>query len=670
MTGASVAAKVLRAALLTLGIGAVVVALGTLVAYWDDVVDFFKGVTEESKRAAEMEKQLAEATDEAGKAYAKAYAEVGGYIDRINTFNGTKAQENELVKELNSKYGQQLGFYNSLAQWKEVLQKKGKAYCEMLLKEGEAQAILNKYTEAYVNLLEVRRKADSGEYDHWYNTKAGDEAERQRQINAAEEDMNKWLEMYKAKMKEAEGIKFDFNIGGYTETKRSGSSSAKQAKREQEELRKAEDLLLQIVEETAERRRQAINSQYDRQIEDIKKKLETEKGITTKMREAMNTQIEALEKLKVKKLSELDSQFISDEIKRSQKRIELKLAAVKKESDEYYELRLQSLMNEQRLAEEAAKREAVTEEEKQQNLLLIRQKYGAMADALLDEQTNERIRKQEEAIKREYETKILESSLANGADGENPEIEKLRLQMEEKQALLQAAQQLEGETEEEFYLRKLQMQEEYNNSKKALADAEVQMEQAKLQAIAGVLNSTAELMEAFGEDSKGLAQASKILALGEIAVNTGKAISAGVAQAQSVPFPYNLAAIATTVATILSNIATAVKTVKSAKFAEGGNVTGAGTATSDSIPAMLSNGESVLTAAATQMFAPALSTFNQLGGGVPIVSTSSSQTEVGEDMLARAVAKGMSEGPRPVVSVEEIKRVSDRVEVLENLGTV
>lgn len=214
------------------------------------------------------------------------------------------------------------------------------------------------------------------------------------------------------------------------------------------------------------------------------------------------------------------------------------------------------------------------------------------------------------------------------------------------------------------------MQEEYNNSKKALADAEVQIEQAKLQSIAGVLNSLSGLMEAFGEDSKGLAQASKILALGEIAVNTGKAISAGVAQAQAVPFPANIAAIATTVATILSNVATAIKTVKSAKFAEGGLVTGEGTATSDSIPARLSNGESVLTAAATQMFAPALSAFNQLGGGVPIVSTNSAREEVGEDMLARAVAKGMSEGPRPVVSVEEIKRVSDRVEVLENLGTV
>ena len=55
---------------------------------------------------------------------------------------------------------------------------------------------------------------------------------------------------------------------------------------------------------------------------------------------------------------------------------------------------------------------------------------------------------------------------------------------------------------------------------------------------------------------------SKTLALAEIAINTGKAIAAGVAQAQSVPFPANIAAIATTVTTILANIATAINTVK------------------------------------------------------------------------------------------------------------
>lgn len=104
-------------------------------------------------------------------------------------------------------------------------------------------------------------------------------------------------------------------------------------------------------------------------------------------------------------------------------------------------------------------------------------------------------------------------------------------------------------------------------------------------------------------------------------------------------------------------------------FAVGGLVTGDGTGTSDSIHARLSNGESVMTAKATSMFSPILSVFNQLGGGVPIV-VNNGGSQMGEDMLAAAVAKGMAMAPQPVVSVEEIQRVTRRVEVLENLSKI
>lgn len=447
----------------------------------------------------------------------------------------------------------------------------------------------------------------------------------------------------------------------------SGMSATEIAKREQAEVRKAEDLLTQIVLQTAEERRMILERSYDRQIEDIRARLDKEKNLTATMREAMNLQIETLEKIKQKKLAELDSKNIIDEVNREQKRIELKLAWLKKESDESFTLRLEQLVNERTLAEEQAKLEEVSEEEKQQNLLLIRQKYSKLIDQLNDEQINAGIKKQEEAIKKEYETKILEAETEEG--NTDMEMDKLRLQMEERKALLDAAQQLEGETEAEFYQRKLQMQADYNEAKRELNDKEVEVEQAKYEALSGLINGVSQVAEAFGDQSKTLAKASKILALGEIAINTGKAIAAGVAQAQSVPYPGNILAVATTVATVLTNIATAVKTVKSAKFAHGGAVYGSGTATSDSIPARLSNGESVMTAAATSMFAPALSAMNQLGGGVPIV-VRGGQSEIGEEMLANAFAKGMARSPRPVVSVEEINNVQARVETLENLGAV
>lgn len=242
-------------------------------------------------------------------------------------------------------------------------------------------------------------------------------------------------------------------------------------------------------------------------------------------------------------------------------------------------------------------------------------------------------------------------------------IQELQTSLAQENEILDNMKRQENETEEEYDRRKIAQ-------KQKTKEIEVQIETSKVDSIKQLYDDLTNAIDALGEVNEGFAKLSKVIALGEIAVNTGKAIVAGVAQAQSVPFPGNIAAIATTVATILANIATAIKTVKSAKFATGGLVTGPGTGTSDSIPAQLSNGESVMTARTTELFAPILSSFNQMGGGVPINITASSNQTMGEDMLARAVAKGVQMMPNPVVSVTEINTVGKRVEVLENLESL
>lgn len=260
-----------------------------------------------------------------------------------------------------------------------------------------------------------------------------------------------------------------------------------------------------------------------------------------------------------------------------------------------------------------------------------------------------------------YKNRIAEAKLL----GQNT----LALEVEAKKAELETLHQLEEESDEEFKARQLAAQQAYVDAKKALADYEVQIEVGKWNAIGSAMNALSGLLGEFSEESKAAAVASKALALGEIAIKTGVALAGGIAQAQSVPFPANIAAIATTVATIIANIATAVKTVKSAKFSTGGYVSGEGTGTSDSIPAMLSNGESVNNARSTSMFAPIYSSLNQMGGGVPIVATQTASQVQGEEMLARAFAKGMSEADIRV-GVDEITRVQNRVKVVENLGVL
>lgn len=444
-------------------------------------------------------------------------------------------------------------------------------------------------------------------------------------------------------------------------------SAEKMAKKEEAEIRKAEDLLTQLIEQTAEQRRKQIEVQYNRQIEDLRKRLETEKGLTVNAKKAITAQMVALEQIKEKKLTDFDMTVKDEAIKREQVYIQNMLASVEKGSKEEYHLKVKAINDAYRLELDAASKQVMSEKEKNDLLASINAKYYEQEQQAYKEYHNKLLEEQKKAIEDRYKAKILETEInSNGTD----ELGVLQLQMEEKQALLEAAQQKEGETIEAFNLRKLQLEQDYQQAKKEVGEKEIEIERGKYEAISGMIEATAKVAEAFSENSKGLAKASKVLALAEIAINTGVALAQGIKQAQSVPFPANIAAIATTVTTILANVASAIKMVKSAKFASGGLVTGPGSETSDSIPARLSNGESVMTASATRMFAPVLSVFNQIGGGVPIMSPAGGSGQMGEEYLARAVARGFAMAPRPVVSVEEINNTAGRVETIERVATI
>lgn len=459
------------------------------------------------------------------------------------------------------------------------------------------------------------------------------------------------------------------------EKKKKGITAEEYAKKETAEIRKAEDLLMQLVEETAEQRRKAIAVQYDRQIEDLKTRISTEKGLTINAKNAMYSQIDSLTKIKEKKLSEFDMQVKDEAIKREQVYIQNMLASVEKGSKEEYQLKIKQINDAYQLELDEANKQVMNEEEKNNLLSSITAKYYEEEKQAYEDYHNALIDKQTKAIEDRFKEKSLELQI-NGDGGEDDELAQLQIKADEKLALLEAAQQREGETIEQFNLRKLQLEADYQDAKKALKEEEqkqkeeaFQKDMERYQAVGSMMGSISELAAAFGEKSKGLAKASKALALAEIAINTGVAIAEGIKQAQKAGgFPANIVAIATTVAAIMSGITSAIKTVKSAKFAHGGLVTGEGTETSDSIPAQLSNGESVLTAQATRMFAPALSAFNQIGGGVPIIAGNANGQQLGEEMLARAFARGAAMLPNPVVSVEEISNTQIRIQTIERLS--
>lgn len=485
---------------------------------------------------------------------------------------------------------------------------------------------------------------------------------------------------------------------GKTKTKGSKSgksgkdSAAEAAKEEAQLLRKAEDELLKITMESVESRRKKVELSYKRQIENYQKMLVEKKNLTEASRTAILSIIDSLQKQQIEALAKFDAEEIKKEIEHKEKLNQLKLEAVKEGTDQEFELRRQSLANQQAIAEQEAILAYENETEKQEALKAIRERYANERTALDEEQAQLKLDRQKQELENEiaeleYAQSERELRQMEGYQMDEEHYQEWRQrgleEMDEHQAELLTKQeeaaaaelealiargQLSTQTTEEFEAEVIAAKQKSAEAQKKTNDVIIKNEQAKAQAMKAITGGLTQLLDALGESNSAFAKMSKIITLAQIAIDTGKALSAGIASASSMPFPANLAAIATTVATILANVATAISTVKSAKFATGGKVTGPGTGTSDSIPAMLSNGEFVMTAAATRMFEPLLMTMNNIGRGVPMQVLNSSQTINQAEMLTDSFESAARE-IKPVVSVVEITEAQDRVEMIENLDT-
>lgn len=421
-------------------------------------------------------------------------------------------------------------------------------------------------------------------------------------------------------------------------------------KKEITALRALRDAENSLIEDSAEKQRAAINASYDDQIEDLKRYLETEKNLTPKAKSAVNETIDRLNKKRTADLAKVNEKEMRNQLQQEADYIRQKLELATEGDYQEYDLKAKLLKKEMEI--ELSNTELTAEQKK-----LIEARYQKKLDEMTSEHEREKQEKAMKAFELELSNRLAEAKIA----GED----ELQVELENAKKRLDTLQQLEGESDAEFKARQLEAQQEYLDAQQAIADREVEIQRTKYEAIEQITGALSGLFEELGESNKTFTILSKTLALAEIAINTGKAISSAVAASAGKGL-FGLAEIATLVTTIISNMTAAIGIVNSAKFAKGGLVEGSGTGTSDSIPAMLSNGESVMTARATSMFAPILSYMNQAGGGVPIVVEKGSQA-MGEDMIARAVAKGVK-GIQPVVSVTEINKVGSQVNVVENLG--
>lgn len=529
-----------------------------------------------------------------------------------------------------------------------------------------------------------------------------------------------------------------------------------QAKKEQEVLKAAHDAMLATMEDTIEKRRIQIETQYNDEINKLKSRLATERNLTATARDAINETIKYKEIKKNQELEKLSDENIKQEVARQQKYIDARLSVVQKGSAEELALKKQKIEEETKLSlnnlkndsktgtldatekrdnaknemnaakakldsdkENGADADTIAKDQEAYNAKVAA--YQAMEEALtnitaqyeqerIDIETRARQQKaqadlefaqQQEADRQqvfanrlaelqmegEQQTELLQNLNTLGLDvqtqNERDQLDVQQQAAQEKLDYLQQFQQQEGESEDEYTQRladvgmtRLDVETQNTEARKNLADVsaqinqgEIKNEEAKQKAFQSVGTSMISMLDTLGESNSAFAKMSKIITLAQIAIDTGKALSAGIASASSLPYPANLAAIATTVATVLANVATAISTVKSAKFAEGGKVIGPGTGTSDSINAQLSNGEYVMTAKATRMFEPMLAAMNAIGSGVPIASSRNFSVVQNTQDMTDSFTEAAQE-IKPIVSVVEITDAQNRVETIQNIDNV
>lgn len=177
-------------------------------------------------------------------------------------------------------------------------------------------------------------------------------------------------------------------------------------------------------------------------------------------------------------------------------------------------------------------------------------------------------------IQDEEQRKIAETELALAnklAKIEGDSIAEVEL----RKNLEAIADQEIGEIKQEFRDKELAELEKQAKKKKAIEDKAVadvkkaEEDKKKLRmdgmtAAGSILGAIDQLVAASGNNSKEAVALQKTLAVAQIAIDTAKAIVGAIAQAQSVPYPGNLVAIATGVAAVVAGIASAVTTLNSA----------------------------------------------------------------------------------------------------------
>ena len=288
--GISNAAATALMATLTLGLS--VVITGLIVA-WNKYSDAQEEAARKAQERVEIESQ--------GRAeMIKTRFEIDTTRESLKNFTGSKEEEKKKCEEMNRKYGEAFGYYDTVAQWYDVLTQKAEQYIQMLFLQAKAQALVNKAVEAdeKVNKHKATKPGNSDSDMGWFarmgHYMMQSESNGMYDGHAAVERYNK--EAYNKRTKELEAERDSYlkqaadlekqaasigkkaNIGGHAAPDKPKKEKKKKDTKKEEERMASELLALQqknrqaeidLLKEGSEKKRRQIRENYQKEMEEL-----------------------------------------------------------------------------------------------------------------------------------------------------------------------------------------------------------------------------------------------------------------------------------------------------------------------------------------------------------------------------------------------------------------